>query len=532
MTDALPAASPELLSLQQQLAGRYSIERELGRGGMGIVFLARDVALDRLVAIKLLPPGMAGDATARDRFLREARTAACLEHPNVVPIHAVEQQGQFVFFVMAYVDGETLRERVARGGPLAPRLAMKIMQEVAWALSYAHRCGIIHRDIKPDNIMIERGTERALVTDFGIAVRGGPGAPGSGEIMGTARYMSPEQALGEPVDERSDLYSLGATLFFALTGRPPFEAANLPAIITKQVSQPAPRLEAVRPEVPRRLADLVDRCLAREPAARVQTGDDVARIAGEIRGKELRAPPLVRSFVRNAQVSTMVMLGSMIGGSTVTEAGGHVVSVSFGPFGLIGTILFIQLVLVARRLLREGYAFEDIRAALIAEAQVQQEEADEMQSGKWIRRLNSVWHKLWAGRMGRWFFRLAGIRLKTTKHAVVSAEATELVLGRSVVAAYHALDAGTQTQLHELPALVERLEHEAEVLRARGDTGERLAETVAALENLRLALLKVRAGTGTAGELTAWLETVRQVGENVDHYLEGKKEVKAILSPR
>src|ERR1041384_6801727 len=136
MTEIAPPPSGELLVLQQLLAGRYSIERELGRGGMGIVFLARDVALDRLVAIKLLPPQLANPA-ARDRFLREARTAAGLSHPNIVPIHAVEQLGDCVFFVMGYVDGETLRERVARTGPLAPRPAMKLMQEVGWALAYA-----------------------------------------------------------------------------------------------------------------------------------------------------------------------------------------------------------------------------------------------------------------------------------------------------------------------------------------------------------------------------------------------------------
>src|ERR1051326_5391733 len=159
------------------------------------------LVLQQLVAIKLLPPQLATPA-ARDRFLREARTAAGLSHPNIVPIHAVEQLGDCVFFVMGYVDGETLRERVARTGPLAPRLAMKLMQEVGWALAYAHRCGVIHRDVKPDNIMIERGTDRALVTDFGIAVRGGEGKAGVADAAGTARYMSPEQALGEPVDER------------------------------------------------------------------------------------------------------------------------------------------------------------------------------------------------------------------------------------------------------------------------------------------------------------------------------------------
>ena len=522
--------SAEFLALQQILAGRYSFERELGRGGMGIVLLARDVALDRLVAIKLLPPHLAASVESRDRFLREARTAAGLSHPNIVPIHAVEQSGDLVFFVMGFVDGETLRERVERSGPLSPRLAMKMMQEVAWALAYAHQRGVIHRDVKPDNIMIERGTDRALVTDFGLAVGGRSGAGGGeGEVVGTARYMSPEQALGEPVDARSDLYSLGATLFFALTGRPPFEAANLPAIITKQVSTPAPRLQTLRPEVPARLAEVIDKCLQKDPAARVQTGDEIARIAGEVRGHDLRAPPLVRSFVRNAQVSTMVLLASVVGGSTFhTGAGGT--SFSLGGAGLIGTILLVQLVLVARRLLREGYAFEDIRAALLAEAQIQAEEAEVAQQRRWTRRLNSLWHRLWAGKAGRRFFRVAGIGVKVpARRAMASADATELVLGRSALAAYQALPPAEREQVKDVPEVVERLEKEAEALRARGETGERLAETVAALENLRLGMLKLRAGTGTLGDLTEWLERAREVGEYVDRRVAAEGEVKALL---
>ena len=521
--------SAEFLALQQVLAGRYSIERELGRGGMGIVLLARDVALDRLVAIKLLPPHLAASAESRERFLREARTAAGLSHPNIVPIHAVEQQGDLVFFVMGFVDGETLRERVERSGTLPPRMAMKIMQEVAWALGYAHQRGVIHRDVKPDNIMIERGTERALVTDFGIAVRGRSGEGGAGEVVGTARYMSPEQALGETVDARSDLYSLAATMFYALTGRPPFEAANLPAIITKQVSTPAPRLQMVRPEVPARLAEVVDKCLQKDPAARVQTGDEVARIAGEIRGRDLRAPPLVRSFVRNAQVSTMVLLASCIGGSTF-QSGPHGTSFSLGGAGLIGSILIIQLVVVARRLLREGYAFQDIRSALLAEAQIQDEEAEVARQGKWTRRLNSLWHRLWAGRPGRLFFRVAGMGLKVPeRRAMASADATELVLGRSALAAYNALPPAEREQVKDVPEVVARLERDAEALRARGETGERLAETVAALENLRLEMLKLRAGTGTIADLTEWLERAREVGEYVDARVAAEKEVKGLL---
>src|SRR5213592_249339 len=349
--------SPEFLALQELLAGRYSIERELGRGGMGIVLLARDVALDRPVAIKLLPPHLATLPDERDRFLQEARTAAGLAHPNIVPIHLVEARGDLVFFVMGFVDGETLRDRVERAGPLPPRLATKLLQEVAWALGAAHQRGVIHRDVKPDNIMIERATERAVVTDFGIAL--GKSAGGGGSVTGTARYMSPEQACGEPVDARSDLYSLGATFFYALTGRAPFEAANAPAIITKHVYEIAPRVQQLRPEVPAKLGGVVDRLLRKAPPERFQTADDLARVAGELRGRDFRAPPLLRAFVRNAQVSTLVLLASVLAGRGM---------------GIIGAILVFQLVVVARRPLKDGYTFDDIRAALLAERQVQQEE--------------------------------------------------------------------------------------------------------------------------------------------------------------
>src|SRR5216117_278249 len=295
----------EFLALQELLAGRYSIERELGRGGMGIVLLARDVALDRPVAIKLLPPHLAARPDERDRFLQEARTAAGLAHPNIVPIHLVEARGELVFFVMGFVDGETLRDRVELAGPLPPRLATKLIQEVAWALGAAHQRGVIHRDVKPDNIMIERATERAVVTDFGIALGSRAGkAESGGSVTGTARYMSPEQACGEPVDARSDLYSLGATFFYALTGRAPFEAANVPAILVKHVYEPAPQVQALRAEVPAKLSAVVDRLLRKAPPERFQTADDLARVAAELRGRDFRAPPLLRAFVRNAQVST------------------------------------------------------------------------------------------------------------------------------------------------------------------------------------------------------------------------------------
>jgi len=521
--------SAEFIALQQHLAGRYSIERELGRGGMGIVLLARDVALDRLVAIKLLPQALADNAEFRDRFLREARTAAGLSHPNIVPIHTVEESGELVFFVMGYVEGETLRERVEDTGPLSPRLAMKLMQEVAWGLGYAHQRGVVHRDIKPDNIMIEDGSDRALVTDFGIALGKHERREGGalGEVIGTARYMSPEQACGEEVDARSDLYSLSATFFYALTGRAPFEGNTLPAIMALQVTQPAPDITTLRPEVPPRLAQVIGRCLEKDPEDRLQTGEEVAQGVGEARGRDFRAPPLVRSFVRNAQVSTMVFLAMMLAGNSQAINTGSGFSIDFG--GIIGLILLVQLVAVARRLLREGYTFEDIREALLAEAAIQEEESEVLKRGKWMRRLDNVWFRVWAGRIGRWFFKWAGVFVRPTqRHVLPSHDATEMVLGRSTIAAYRALPDATRHRMDGVPEVIDRLENRAEDLRREGQTGRELTNTVAALENLRVALLKLKAGAARVEDLTGVLEQAKEIGAEVDRQMEARGEVEAL----
>jgi serine/threonine-protein kinase len=265
--------SAEFLALQQVLAGRYSIERELGRGGMGVVLLARDVALDRLVAIKLLPAGLAASAESRDRFLREARTAAGLSHPNIVPIHAVEQAGDLVFFVMGYVDGETLKERVDRAGPLSPRLAMKVMQEVAWALGYAHQRGVIHRDVKPDNIMLmKNGTVKVM--DFGIARAVDSTLTKTGSVMGTPAYMSPEQASGWKIDGRSDIFSLGVILYELLTGRRPFSGDTFPSLMFAIIKEdPAPP-SLVDPSISTGWDTIVMKALAKTREERYATAKD------------------------------------------------------------------------------------------------------------------------------------------------------------------------------------------------------------------------------------------------------------------
>src|SRR5689334_17713866 len=289
----------DFLALQAALAGEYSLQRELGRGGMGIVYLARDVQLDRDVAIKVLPSHLASTAESRQRFLREARTAAGLSHPHIVPIHRVGESAGFVYFVMSYVEGETLGERLRRDGPLPPADATRVLREVAWALAYAHGRGIVHRDVKPDNILLEASTGRALVTDFGIAHGGAASVTSTdpGKIMGTANFMSPEQAAGEPIDGRSDMYALGVVGYLAVSGRLPFEASNLPALLVRQATEPAPSVARAAPGLPPALAAAIDRCLARDPAARFPDGEAMAAALAPAPETRPTLPPTLRSWL-------------------------------------------------------------------------------------------------------------------------------------------------------------------------------------------------------------------------------------------
>jgi len=300
-------ADPLLPDLQRALAGRYVLERRLGRGGMGVVYLARELRLDRRVAIKLLPPERAVQPDARERFLREARTAAQLSHPGIVPIFAVHEVSDFVYFAMAYVDGDTLGRRVRHRGPMPYDTGARLLEEVARALAYAHDRGVVHRDVKPDNILLDLATGRALVSDFGIARVGSGTTTEPRRVVGTAEFMSPEQVLGERVDPRSDLYSLGVVGFFALSGELPFVGQDDMTVLARHVSDPPPPLASVAPGVPPRLAETIDRCLAKDPGARFPNGAALAdALAAAL---DRRAAVAVRAFVTEArQLSTTTLL--------------------------------------------------------------------------------------------------------------------------------------------------------------------------------------------------------------------------------
>jgi serine/threonine protein kinase/tetratricopeptide (TPR) repeat protein len=260
------------------LAARYRLDRELGQGGMARVFLAHDLKYERAVAVKVLRPELAAEVGAA-RFLQEIQIAARLHHPHVLPLYDSDQADGLVYYVMPYIEGETLRHRLARERQLPVGDALQIAREVADALSYAHGAKVVHRDIKPANILLDSG--HALVADFGIARAIGAAQTSAGHVIGTPAYMSPEQIDGDPnLDARSDIYSLGCVLFEMLTGEPPFRGSSLTAIIANRLSTPAPSVRTFRELVPEAVDAAVRRAMANLPADRFMTAAQFAEALG------------------------------------------------------------------------------------------------------------------------------------------------------------------------------------------------------------------------------------------------------------
>ncbi|MGH7509063.1 MAG: protein kinase domain-containing protein [Gemmatimonadales bacterium] len=272
-------------ALQAALGSHYRLERELGRGGMGVVFLATDTALDRRVAIKVVHPELAPHESVTRRFLAEARTIARLRHPNVVAVHAAGSAGGLLYYVMDEVAGESLRQKLIRHGHLPVQDVSRIVSDLASALDAAGRAGIVHRDVKPENVLLDEASGRALLADFGIAravaEEAGSSSTGQGVAVGTPVYMSPEQAAGEEIDSRSDLYALGVVAYEMLVGRPPFQG-NHRVVVSKHIAERPVPIERLRPETPASLAQAIMRALEKQPTERWQTGEEFRQaVAGE-----------------------------------------------------------------------------------------------------------------------------------------------------------------------------------------------------------------------------------------------------------
>jgi eukaryotic-like serine/threonine-protein kinase len=631
------AADATFIELQAALAGRYSLDREVGRGGMGIVYRALEVRLDRPVAIKVLRPDRA-TPDMRTRFLREARLAARLSHPNIIPIHAVEESAGFVYFAMAFVDGETLTQRVRSRGPLGATEGTRVLREVAWALEHAHEQGLVHRDVKPDNVLIERASGRVLVADFGIAAAAGDESADG--VAGTPEFMSPEQILGQHLDQRSDIYSLGATAFYAFSGRYPFEGSSPTEVLSKHVGQDPPPLASLGRSVPRRVAVLVDRCLAKALHQRPRTAQQLADELGLALEQRRELPIPLRAFVR--RTARLDGGGTLIGVSAISTAVAGAWSM-WGPLPALATLAasallpFGYFITSARRLSHLGFSHRDLPAAFRAELEQTEEEMSLAISGTptWPERMmpavmristalvvcgiagieimgrvrsrtypfdlskldtwawqqlafsvangalmagglalplalvgylalghrrkdldTAFWAKLWQSPIGRLAFAVG--RKLLGKHAAPAAlthRATELSLGLAAEQLFDSLPRNTRRALGDVPAVLRRLQVDASSLRAHCDAlqealvasdstesetfrelctmrdamQQRLGHAVAALETIRLDLLRLHAGTDSVASLTTHLGLAAEVSDAVSRMAAAREDVERLL---
>ena len=517
------AFSREFLELQEAVAGRYTLERELGRGGMGVVFLARDSALDRPVALKLLPPYLAAQPELRQRFVQEARVVARLSHPNIVTVYAAEQLGDLVYFAMAYIRGETLTQRVERAGPIPPAQATRMLQELAWGLGYAHANGVVHRDVKPDNILIEQASGRAMLADFGVAYAADASRQtGAGQLIGTPHYVSPEQAYGNPLDGRSDLYSLGASAFFALTGRTLFDAPSPYAVITKHLNEPPPSLTTVRPDLPRQLAMAVDRCLAKDPAERFPSGEALAEALAATGLTEHEVPAPIRHYFRQGRGIALAWL--MVAALTLWF--GRWLEIPPDPVSRGAAILLFLIAVfwpltfllrTARKVLQSGFTFPEVRRAAALEARVLAEETKAVYGrdvSSDLSKTKEDWLRLFAGPFGKLVFRLAGIGVHAPPASPQpDSKPAERIVEAGAMEVFNQLSPELQERFNQLPDVGDELCCRVEELRDEpGHEGE-LAQVIGALERVRLDLLRLKAGQGSAEEVGAALDAAAELSE-------------------
>lgn len=365
----------EFLRLQESLLGRYSLDRELGRGGMGTVWLARDIRLDRLVAIKTLHPDLAARPGARARFITEARTAARLAHPHVVPVFAVEADNDPPLLVMAWIDGESAADRLARRGAMPAVQVERLLREIAWALGYAHASGVTHRDLTLGNVLIEHATGRALLADFGLAEQR-TDATGDAPEFGTPGYLAPEVIRGEAATPQSDLYALGVIGYTLLAGRPPFVADSTGELLARSLVSPAPPLAPLAPGVSRRLIAAIESCLAHDPDQRPASGDALVGRLEASTDPVAVAPPLATWFSRWQRFRPIYAIAApVLGLQSWLLMFGYF---SSGRSGLLLASLLSSMIsltavplvahagaefLALRRLRQQGFDIADIRAA-------------------------------------------------------------------------------------------------------------------------------------------------------------------------
>ncbi len=359
--------------LQRALGSQYTLGDLIGRGGFAEVYAAHDLRLKRHVAVKTLRYDLHASTVLLERFQREAEAMAQLRHPNVMPIYTVGEGEGLAYFVMPLVRGDTLGQRIKRNGPLPIALAQRIVHETASALDHAHGVGTVHRDVKPENILLEGDAARVLVTDFGIARAAearGDSLTGTGIILGTPDYMSPEQASEErEVDHRSDIYSLGVVAYQMLTGELPFRASTLQGLVVKLITEEAPSVSQRRKDCPPDLEALVARCLAKEPDDRFASAREICALLRPEGAAHVapQKPPGLRAAFRGATASPATPVtafrrsATLFAGGTITLLAVDLLtngSVEFAP--LVAALWLLPVASQYGRLWTEGYTWSDV----------------------------------------------------------------------------------------------------------------------------------------------------------------------------